>query len=141
MIKIEDIYDLIEKEQGIHKSDIKPNSDLCEDLGIDGDDFFDFEVLFSKKFSVDMTGYLWYFHHGEEGMNIGSLFAQAPYQRVQHIPVTPEILLQAAQTKHWPISYPEHELPDKRYDILINQIIVFTITLLIIMGALFKIIA
>jgi len=71
-----------------------------------------------------MSGYRWYFHHGEEGFNIGSLFCAPPYKRVQHIPVTPSILLDAAVEGKWPLNYPDHKLPEKRYDILVTRVLI-----------------
>lgn len=41
--------------------------DLFDGLGVVGDDCFEFITAFAKRFDVDMAGYLWYFHHGEEG--------------------------------------------------------------------------
>lgn len=134
MATIEEIIIFIEKIQDINKAKIHPNSDLSSDLGIEGDDFFELEEQFAKQFNVDMSGYLWYFHHGEEGgFHLGGIFFKPPYKRVSHIPVTPLVLLEAANHRKWPIKYPDHHLPAKRYDIYIN---LYIAVLIILLGAL-----
>ena len=128
-MEIEAIYKFIAMSEGIDVEKIHSDSDLNSELGIDGDDFSELVEKFEMEFGVRMDSYLWYFHHGEEGRSIGSLFFKPPFERVERIPVTPKILLQAAMTKEWPISYPEHQLPERRYDVLINQLIVLGVLL------------
>jgi hypothetical protein len=94
------------------------DTDLFERLGIDGDDAFEFIERFAAKFEVDVTNFLWYFHHGEEGLNPAAIFFRPPYCRVQRIPITPDVLREAIRTKHWPLQYPEHRLPRVRWDIV-----------------------
>ncbi|WP_339414447.1 DUF1493 family protein [Pseudomonas sp. EA_35y_Pfl2_R5] len=120
---IEEIYNFLEKSQGVSRTKLSPKADLCRDLGIDGDDFFELAEDFASKYNVSMNTYCWYFHHNEEGFNIGALFSPAPYQQVKRIPVTPEILLLAATEKTWPVIYPAHEISKNRTDIIINQFI------------------
>lgn len=121
---IEEIYNFLEKSQGVSRTKLSPKADLCRDLGIDGDDFFELAEDFASTYNVAMNTYCWYFHHNEEGFNIGALFSPAPYQQVKRIPVTPETLLLAATEKTWPIVYPAQKISKKRTDILINQLIV-----------------
>jgi len=105
--------------------EIKPlsdDADLLEDLGIYGDDAFEFIERFVSKFDVRADSYRWYFHHGEEGHNIGGLFFAPPYRRVEHIPISLETLIEAVETKRWPIDYPAHQLPNVRWDLRFNQI-------------------
>jgi len=125
-----DIYEFITKSEGIPIEKMQVNSDLNDELGIDGDDFSELMELFKKEFGVNMENYRWYFHHGEEGWSIGTLFVKPPYARVQRIAVTPRLLLQAATAREWPITYPEHHLPSRRYDILIDQIALLGLALL-----------
>jgi len=94
-------------------------SDLFMRLGIDGDDAFQFAETFAERFEVEMSAYRWYFHHGEEGFNFGSLIIRGPYQRVTRIPVSVETLVDAVETKRWPIAYPPHQLPSRRCDVAI----------------------
>lgn len=120
MYTLEDIADFVASETGVNRGKIEPESRLVEDLGIEGDDFFELEQAFAKRFNVDMSGYLWYFHHGEEGMNIGALLFPPPNLRVESIPVTLTLLLDAANSGEWPLQYPAHELPRRRYDLVAN---------------------
>jgi hypothetical protein len=45
--------------------------------------------------------------------------------------VTPKILFDFFQKGKWDLEYPEHSIPKKRYDILINQIVLFIISYLV----------
>ncbi len=121
MASLGDIYNFIAESSGVKADKLTPDTDLYKDIGIDGDDFFELEAEFGKRFSVDMANYRWYFHHGEEGgFNIGGLLFKPPYSRVMRIPVTPELLLQSANAHSWLLTYPEHELPPRRFDLLFN---------------------
>jgi hypothetical protein len=120
---IEEIYDFIVESQGVKRSALSPKADLCYDLGIEGDDFFELEEKFMEKYSVNMTSYRWYFHHAEEGINFGAMFYPPPYNQVEHIAVTPVILLEAAKSKTWPIKYPEHNIIEGRPDIVCSYYI------------------
>lgn len=129
---IDEIYSFLIESQGVRRGDLYPAVDLSNDLGIEGDDFFELEEEFEEKFMVDMSSYLWYFHHGEEGWNIGALFSPAPYQQVKHIPVTPEILLEAAKTKVWPIGYPLHKIRNRAIESGINYLVLALLVALVI---------
>lgn len=124
---IEEIYNFLETSQGVSRSKLSPKADLYSDLGIDGDDFFELAEDFASKYNVSMKTYCWYFHHKEEGFNIGALFSPAPYQQVERIQITPEVLLLAATTKTWPISYPEHKINSRRTESLINKVFIITL--------------
>ena len=121
---LEDIMKFIIDKTGCTKEDVNDESDLVNDLGCSGDDFHELIDEYAKKFNVDMTSYLWYFHGDEEGQNIGALFFKPPYKRVKHIPLTPSILLACANQGKWTVIYPEHKLPKRRYDILINVLLI-----------------
>lgn len=124
MYSLENIADFVASETGVNRAKIVPQSRLVEDLGIEGDDFFELEQTFSKRFNVDMSGYLWYFHHDEEGMNLGALLFLPPSRRVGRIPVTVALLLDAANSGKWPLQYPAHQLPRRRYDLAVNLVVV-----------------
>lgn len=94
--------------------------DVFERLGIDGDDAFEFIDRFGDRFGTDMSAYRWYFHHGEEGINIAGLLFPPPYRRVSRIPVTFDTLVLAAESGVWPIQYPPHNLPPVRRDLQVN---------------------
>ncbi len=44
---------------------LTPNVDLFDHLGSDDDDGGEFIERFSNKYEIDISGYRWYFHHGE----------------------------------------------------------------------------
>ncbi|QYF86864.1 DUF1493 family protein [Brevundimonas sp. PAMC22021] len=79
---------------------------------------------FSERFEVDGADYLWYFHHGEEGWSLGALFFKPIYRRVARIPITLATLTEAARTRRWPVVYPPHHVPRRRWDILINRAVI-----------------
>lgn len=119
MPTLADIYALLERTCGVRPSELSPDSDLERDLHITGDDFFELMDIFAKEFEVNLQEYRWYFHHAEEvTFNPGALLFKPPYRQVRHIPVTPSVLHEAAQAGRWTLSYPEHTLAKRRYDIL-----------------------
>ncbi|MBN3562051.1 DUF1493 family protein [Aliamphritea spongicola] len=126
---IEEIYIFLIEESGVRKSQLSPEVDLRYDLGIEADDFADLIDSFSEKYCVNMEVYLWYFHHGEEGWNLGALFFKPPYEQVITIKVTPQMLLESALLKKWPINYPEHHLTKGRPDITFNQVFLLGIVM------------
>jgi hypothetical protein len=99
--------------------DIEPESDIFAG-GTTGDDFHDMIEEFSEKYSVDVSGYLWYFHADEEGFNLGGFFIAPPDERVERIPVTPSMLAKFANLGKWDIQYPEHTIPETRYDLYLS---------------------
>lgn len=107
------------------------NADLFEQCGLDGDDAVGFMNTFTTRFGIDASSYRWYFHHGEEGMNFGACFFAPPNRRVQRLAITPAILLQAIETRQWPITYPTHELPTVRWDLRVNKILLVIPALLL----------
>ena len=99
------------------------DTDLFDRFGIEGDDASAFMDGFGDRFGIDGENYRWYFHHREEGTNFGGLFFAPPYRRVQRIPITPDILIEAVETKKWPLKYPTHQVPTVRWDIRMNQLL------------------
>lgn len=83
---------------------------------------------------MDISSCLWYFHCGEEGSwnNIGGTFFKSPDERVKHIAVTPDMLSEFAKIGKWNIDYPDHKLPKRRYDILINQLLILAFIIFLI---------
>ncbi len=122
------IYEIIEFVRNETASKIVSfDSDIERDLGCTGDDFPELMDKYSKKYNVEMANYLWYFHHAEEGNSFGSNFFSAPNEIVNHIPVTPNLLLKFAENGKWNLKYPEHKLPKRRYDLIANQIFLFLV--------------
>ena len=112
---------------------------LDSDLGVTGDELSDLLEAYSKRFSVDMIGYLWYFHKGDEGWpGPGALFFKPPNRRVPHIPITIEMLVEFADTGAWAVSYPPHQVPSRRIDLLINRIFVVVAVAAVVVLLLWK---
>ena len=132
MITIEEIVDFT--KDFLKVDNIFPDTDIFS-LGVCGDDMDEFLESYHKKYNVNFDNYLWYFHNEEEISNnfsIGKIFFKPPYDSVERIPITPEILTKFANTKVWEIDYPEHQLPKYRYDVLIDQIIFGGLALIIL---------
>jgi hypothetical protein len=124
MYQQDQINTFIEEQTGIFA--IKQNDDLLDDHGICGDDFHELMDAYAKRFHVDMTAYLWYFHADEEGAgtSAGSAFFKPPYERVTRIPVTPALLRVMANKGRWELPYPPHRLPRRRWDFILNQVLI-----------------
>ena len=133
MASIDDIFDFVADEIGVDRTTLNPSTDINDELGVEGDDFSELIERYSDRFQVDMNGYLWYFHHAEEGFNIGGLFFRPPYDRVARVPVTPELLLEGANGGRWPLEYVGHKLPKKRWDLLVNQLLLVVIVLVAVL--------
>ena len=127
---IEQVISFVQEQTGA--DEIKPGTDIFGELGCTGNDFDALIKKYKARFHVDMSTYLWYFHNNEEGQNIGSIFFKPPNERVERIPVTPEMLLTFANTGRWDIFYPEHQIPSARLDYLINIILFFAAIFLIL---------
>lgn len=123
---LEDIIEFVKDFSG--SDDVHANSDLTVDVDIYGDDWDDLFESFAKKYQVDMTGYLWYFHTSEEGYGFNP-FIKPPNRQVDRIPLTPNDLLRFARKKRWSIHYPEHKIITKRWDVAIVAIILFIVSL------------
>jgi hypothetical protein len=96
---------------------------LQSDVGVYGDDMTDFLAACARRFGVDLSGYLWYFHTGGEGFNLGGVFFPPPNARVREIPITVGMLQDFAQRGRWAVEYPQHEPPGYRWDIRFNQLL------------------
>lgn len=113
------------------------DTDLFERFGIEGDDAVEFIESFVARFQVDVQNYRWYFHHQDEGTNVGALFFTPIYSRVERLPITPDVLLAAVETKQWPLVYPPHDVPPVRWDIRVNQLL-FAVPLILLVVWLWK---
>lgn len=119
-----DIYDFLAQQTGCEREKLTPETNLRDDLGVEADDFFELMDEFARRFNVDISGYRWYFHHAEEGINVGSALFIPPYDRVTTLPVNPKLLLESANTSKWSLQYPPHRIPARRYDIVFNRLLV-----------------
>ena len=132
MAEVVEIIEFLKSKTGTNK--VSEDSDLGNDLGVDGDDYEELIMEFSKKYNVDVSSYLWYFHCSEEGSwnSIGGVFFKSPDKHVSYIPVTPGMLSGFTKIGKWDVKYPDHTLPPKRYDIMLNQLLVLVFILFVI---------
>ena len=128
MTETKEIIDFVRSETG-HREDMTDNTTLQDDIGIWGDDVSELLENYAKRFSVDMSSFLWYFHTREEGTSPGSLFFKPPNERVEQIPITVAMLRDFANTGTWSVVYPDHYIPKRRTDLLINLIITLTVVI------------
>lgn len=127
MVAIAEIYRFINTELDVPEALLNGDTDLFATFDIAADICEDFIETFGQKFKVDLTDYRWYFHHGEAGLNLGGFIIAPPYKRVERIAITPELLLRSATKRRWKVNYPDHQIPQKRWDMLINKIILFLV--------------
>lgn len=114
-------------EDQIDSDAITEASDILKDLCVDGDNFFDLVTFFSKRYNVDISSCLWYFHWSEEGSwnSIGSWISKSPDKKVPYIPVASLMLTEFANKGKWDIQYPDHQRPKRRYDLMLNGVLFF----------------
>jgi len=120
---VDEIQAFVREQTGCRKQ-LPEDASLQEDVGLFADDLGEFMDAFAKRFEVDLSSFLWYFHTGEEGPSLGGVFFAPPQDRVTRIPITLRMLREAAELGNWTVAYPQHSLPARRYDILINQLVV-----------------
>jgi hypothetical protein len=118
--RAEEIHALVRKHTGAQGL-LSEETDLHGDLGLILPDLDEFLAEFAERFSVDLSGFLWYFHTDEDGVSPGRLFFAAPQDRVTRIPLRLALLYRAAELGRWPVDYPKHSLPPRRWDIVVNQ--------------------
>jgi Protein of unknown function (DUF1493) len=115
---------LFVREQTGFRGPLTEATSLQSDIGVYGDDMHELIAAYAERFAVDLSGYIWYFHTGDEGWpNIGGMFFPPPNSRVREIPITVGMLYDFAQHGRWAVEYPDHEPPGPRWDIRINQMI------------------
>jgi hypothetical protein len=132
MIVLKDIYLFLEQELGINAKALKPDSDLFEDFGVFGDDLFELVEVFAENYSVKVDDFLWYFHSPEEASSLFGIIFPPPNKRVSRIPITPDMLVQYANKKYWGLKYPTHEIPNRRWDILLSQLLLITLLIALV---------
>ncbi len=71
-----EIISFLEENIGVSVENM--DVDIHLDLGVDGDDFSELIEKYAMTYEIDMTTYKWYFHHDEEGFNIGRIFIKHP---------------------------------------------------------------
>jgi hypothetical protein len=118
--RAEEINALVRERTAV-RGPLSEETDLHGDLRMLEPDLDEFLVDFAERFRVDLSGFLWYFHTDEDGVSPGRLFFRAPQDRVTRIPLRLALLYHAAEIGRWPVDYPEHSLPARRWDLVFNQ--------------------
>lgn len=128
-----DIAEWVKNEVGCDEPVDEATS--LQELGVYGDDWDELMTAYAERFRVDMSEYLWYFHTREEGQSIGGLVFRPPNRGVHQIRVRIAMLREFAGSGKWSIDYPQHRLPNRRYDLLINATIVGLFVLVVVLWA------
>lgn len=132
MVTNDEIILFVKDHAAVGGENINLDTDIFDELGCVGDDFHELIEKYTQRYSVDMSGYLWYFHSDEEGQNYGGVFFNPPYNRVKRIPVTPRMLTDFANQEKWNLDYPSHKLPKYRFDILFNYLLLLVFMFFVI---------
>lgn len=122
--QMDDIINFLREETGYRRA-ITAETRLDGDRLAYGADHHELIENYAKAFNVDITDYKWYFHTGEEGLSllpIWRILFNPPSARVKPIDITVRMLLEYANSGKWQLSYPEHHLPKRRYDIILSNI-------------------
>jgi hypothetical protein len=91
-----------------HLSQLRPETDLFQDLGVDGDDAVDLLRRLREEFDANLDALQFDRHFGPDGFNPLALVIPSWRRwKRERIPVTIADIVEAAQTKHWPIRYSE----------------------------------
>lgn len=101
--KIEDqVVQLISKYSKDHPEKIKSHSRIAQDIGLDGDDAFDFMKEYFSTFSVDTKGFEYPDYFLDEGFSMFGLFRKVyPEKRRQKKTITVGQLQKNAVSKKW----------------------------------------
>jgi Protein of unknown function (DUF1493) len=135
MPTFDEIAAFVCEEAGVRRSHLTEATSRQGDIGLYGDDIDHLMLEYSKRFGVNLGGYIWYFHTGGDGCSISALFFRPPNMRVAHIPITIGMLHEFAQVGRSNIQYPDHSVPHWRLDILINQIVVIRFLICLLCAA------
>lgn len=103
------------RDQTGYPSHLDEHTSLQDALGMHGDDLDDLLLRFAERYRVNMTGYRWYFHTHEEGLNPFWIVIPPPNRGVDEIPITLRVLLESARRRAWAVEYPPHP-PPTRWD-------------------------
>ncbi len=97
----EKVRELVAEHHAMDKNKLSEQTELYE-LGMDGDDAWEFLIEFSDKFSVDMSQFEFRKHFNPEGFNpisfIYLLFARDKWRKM---PITLRDLTEAVEKKKW----------------------------------------
>lgn len=116
--RVDEIHALLRLHAGAPEV-LTEDTELHADLGLISLDLHEFLEEFAERFQVDMSGFLWYFHSEEDGLNPFRWIFPAPQDRVTRIPLRLALFYRAAEIGKWPVEYPEHSLPVRRWDLVL----------------------
>ena len=126
MPTFDEVAELV-RERTAYNGLLTERTALQSDIGVYGDDMDDLLAAYALRFGVDLAGYRWYFHTGEEGFNLGGLVFPPPNARVPDLPVTVGMLHRFAELGRWAAEYPPHDPPRHRPDIWVNWVVVVAV--------------
>ncbi|MDA8445061.1 DUF1493 family protein [Paracidovorax valerianellae] len=97
LVQLASTVDTVGLRQLGKKIDYTPDTDLVKDMGLTGDDAFQFMETFASKFNVDKGDYRSSDYFGSEGLWLLSIFKKpAPT-----LPITLGMLFIAAREGNW----------------------------------------
>ncbi|HEX5051134.1 MAG TPA: DUF1493 family protein [Planctomycetota bacterium] len=131
--RVEEINALVQKYAG-PRTPLSAETDLFGDLKLLVPDLDELLHEFKDRFHVDLSAFLWYFHTDEDVVSPGRLFFDAPQDRVTRIPLRLDLLYRAAELGRWPVDYPEHSLPPRRWDFVFNLCLAAVFALWLLCG-------
>ena len=120
---IEEVIALLRREAGSNVP-ISPDTDIFKDLGVDGDAWRELLEAYHSQFGVNLDGFRWYFHHGEEGWPLFPRRVSHP--KVERIALTPRMLADYAKSSNWDLEHPPHTYPDWRWEWSVFPALVLT---------------
>ncbi len=97
------IIKIISETHGNRPESINLTTDLCRDLGIDGDDAVELFERLSDEFKIDFSTMQWGRHFGPEGFNPFSMLTRSFWRK--EIPITLQDLINSAINGEWTKSY------------------------------------
>ena len=95
-----ELIEFLCREVQVGHAEIKADTQLQHDLGVDGDDGLDLIEAFARKFGVDFAGFDCTQHFGPEGMPIFSLWLWGR-SRPRFIPITVADLEASIRAGKW----------------------------------------
>lgn len=122
-----DVVAVLVRERTAYCGPLTEATTLQSDIGVSSDDMGELLAAYAGRFAVEMAGYRWYFHTGEEGFNLGGLVFPPPNARVPELPITVGMLHRFAELGRWAVVYPLHEPPRHRPDMWINLLAVVAV--------------
>jgi hypothetical protein len=96
------VIDFVAKVAGVPPSRLQPAMKLEDDLGITGDDAQELIEDYAAYFQMDMSAFEFHRHFEGESLFAGFLTKFRSGESMQHVPVTIDFLVRAAQERRWP---------------------------------------